>query len=243
MGKLILVNSGIGNLDDLSIKVRRCLMEGRYFVVEDSRKFKDLLRRLDIPLEDKVVESWHEHSMQQKLHKILSRPGDVHVLSDRGSPVISDPAFPLVREALERGREVDSASGVCSILYALELSGLPPHPASFWGFLSRTAKGREELWGGLGQGTHLFFESPHRLRQSMGEFTGLFPDARFVLAKELSKTYQQVERFRGQEWPRVEQNLDIRGEFVLLVHLERSTAIDEELRSIALDILQTGNKT
>ena len=245
VGKLILINSGIGHLDDLSPRVRQYLQQETYFAVEDSRKFRDLLKRLEISLNGKVIESFHDHSSPKKLQKILAvlETQNVCVVSDAGSPVICDPAFPLVHLGLAQGHEVVTASGVSSILYSLELSGLPTHPFSFWGFLPRSRGKRTALIESLGRGTHIFFEAPHRLQATMEQFTTRYPKASFVLAKELSKTYQWIERFRGEEWPEVESTLDSRGEFVLLVYLEEGQSWDaKQLRSQAMEILQEGVK-
>ena len=247
VGKLVLINSTIGDLDDLSVKVRRALEEGRYFAVEDTRKFKHLLRNLDIAFSDKVIESFHDHSELSKLHKILARlkEQDVYVASDGGSPIISDPAFSLVCKALEQGREVVSYSGVSSVLCALEISGLPPHPFSFWGFLPRGQSKRIRLMENLSKGTHIFFEAPHRLEKTLEELTSFYPTAPFVLAKELTKKHQRIERFKGEEWIQLKDSWDGRGEFVVMLYLdhlgERGAMVDyQSLRSAARDILDQG---
>lgn len=243
MGKLILLNSGIGNIDDLSLRARKCLEMGEYFAVEDTRKFKNLLNRLGIPLANKVIESFHDHSSSKRLQKILSwlETRDVYVASDAGSPVISDPAFPLVQMALQHQVEVASVSGVSSILYALELSGLPAHPFTFWGFLPREAGKRAELIKYLPKGTHIFLESPHRLLKSLEQLTLQYPASPFVVAKELSKTHQNIYRFKGQDFLQAKSSLDLRGEFVLLLNCEgKQGSGREQLEQLAGEILEQG---
>ena len=241
MGKLILLNSGIGNVDDISLKVRQYLEKGAYFAVEDTRKFRDLLRRLDLSPVNKVIESFHDHSGNKKLKKILSwlEIRDVYVVSDAGSPIIADPAFPLVQMALEHKVEVSSASGVSSFLHALELSGLPPHPFTFWGFLPREEGKKVKLINNLSRGTHIFLEAPHRLLESLGALTIQYPCSSFVVAKELSKTYEKIYHFKGQEFNQVKSSIDIRGEFVLLLRCERERE-EQDLRPLAQDILNQG---
>ena len=241
MGKLILLNSGIGNVDDISLKVRECLEKGVYFAVEDTRKFKNLLGRLGLSPAHKVIESFHDHSDIKKLRKILSwlEIRDVYVVSDAGSPIIADPAFPLVQMALEHKLEVSSASGISSILYALELSGLPPHPFTFWGFLPREEGKRRGPINNLSRGTHIFLESPHRLLASLAQLTAEYPDSPFVVAKELSKTYEKIYRFKGEEFNQVKSSIDTRGEFVLLLRCERERK-EQDLGPLAQDILDQG---
>ena len=158
--KLVLVNSGIGNLRDLSESVRDCLHKGRYFAVEDTRKFKDLLRRLGIPLGQKVIQSFHDHSGEQRGDALLAMASggeDLYVASDRGSPVLSDPAYPLIRQALDCGWEVSTVSGVNSVLYALEISGLPPPPLFLLGLSSQGVRGSSSIGQKVGQGDSRFF--------------------------------------------------------------------------------------
>ncbi|MCY4644210.1 MAG: SAM-dependent methyltransferase [Bacteriovoracales bacterium] len=223
MGKIILLNTAIGNPEDLSSKARHCLETGCRFAVEDTRKFKGLLARLGISPKGKKILSFHDHSPKNRAQNILAQleEGDVYVASDAGSPVIADPAFPLIRLALEQNLEVDSVSGVSSVLYALEVSGLPPYPFTFWGFLPRRDSKRASLMENLAHGTHIFFEAGRRICDSVGELVALYPNARIVLAKELSKTHQGIERFAGRDWETIKGPLDVRGEFVILIHLER----------------------
>ena len=247
MGKLILLNSGIGDIGDLSEKARDSLRTGQYFAVEDTRKFKQLLGRLGIAYGNKVIESYHDFSSAAKLQQLLNwaKEREVYVASDAGSPVICDPAFPLVQLALNSGVEVATISGVSSILYALELSGLPSHPFTFWGFLSRSPSLRTELINNLSRGTHIFLESPRRLLSSLQQLTDQCPESPFVVAKELSKTHQRVHRFLGKEFAEVRESIDARGEFVLLLHRHRTQGLDldqGQLRSLAQAILDQGLK-
>ena len=248
MGKLILLNIGIGNVEDISPKVRKFLREGISFVVEDTRKFKDLLERLGIDRrEGRWIQSFHDHSNPKKIEKIISLldGGDVFVLSDRGSPIISDPALPLVRAALAKGREVDSASGVSSVLHALEVSGLPAQPFTFWGFLPRTSQRLVSLTERLGKGTHIFFESPRRLQKSLSLLTTRYPNSYFVVARELTKKYQEIGRFLGSEWMEREGTISYMGECILLVHIDQEVERGERdnWRFLARTLLREGVKT
>ena len=132
MGKIILLNTPIGNLGDLTPRVLEALTKGETFAVEDTRVFRELLNHVGISLSGKRIHSLHDQSEDSQVEKLLELlgGGDLYVASEAGSPIVSDPAYPLVIAAYERGIEVESFSGVSSPIMALELSGLPPIP--FW---------------------------------------------------------------------------------------------------------------
>ena len=139
-GELCLLSLPIGNLKDLTSRALEALKEGSYFVVEDTRTFKSLLNHLQIAYADKKIWSYHEHSSekeQENILQLLLAGNRVYVASDAGSPLISDPAYPLVKEVIQQGIDVRTLPGVSSVLVALELSGLPPYPFFFYGFLPR----------------------------------------------------------------------------------------------------------
>src|SRR5690606_27410867 len=133
----ILVTTPIGNLDDLTPRARKVLAESKYIVAEDTRVYFDLMRLLAIEAQGVQVQALHDHN-QTDLARALSwleNGHDVVIVSDAGSPIISDPAYPLVRAALEGGYQIQTCPGVSAPLVALELSGLPANPFTFYGFL------------------------------------------------------------------------------------------------------------
>ncbi len=229
--RLILLSTPLGNLQDMTLRVKHALEEGQAFFVEDTRLFFGLMRSLGIATEGKKVWSWHDHNQEQMdffLQKLEEFP-EVFLLSDAGSPIISDPAYPLIKEVLARKGEVDSYSAATAPVLALELSGLPANPFYFFGFLPRQNKKREE-WlreNTVAKGTYIVFESPHRLIDSIDFLYKNLPgDTPFVVARELSKKFQEVTRFALSEWGNVKDTLTVKGEFVLLFYLDKGQAID-----------------
>ncbi len=222
---LYLLGLPIGNTEDITERGRQLIKEQTFFLAEDTRVFKSLLRALEISLEGKTIRSFHDHSSEAQATAWADNivKGDDWVLvSDAGSPVISDPAYPLVKAVLEGGGEIRSVTGVSSVLCALELSGLPPHPFLFHGFLPRTDSKKRELFKNLKSGTSLFFESPHRMKRTLEILEVEYPDFNLAVCRELTKTYESVYRFKAGDFSENRLLIDFRGEFVLVIYKEKS---------------------
>jgi len=222
VGKIILLNTPIGNLGDITPRVSEALKAGEQFAVEDTRVFKELLNHLGISLNNKRVFSLHDQSEKTQVSKLLelTRSGDLYVASEAGSPIISDPAYPLVVEAYEQGIEVDSYSGISSPVMALELSGLPPIPFHFHGFLPRESGKRTKIFQDAPYGTNIYFEAPTRIAETMKDLMEADPEAQVCLVRELTKKFQECLRFRSKDWPEIHDKLTIKGEFILLFYQE-----------------------
>ncbi|HXH29623.1 MAG TPA: 16S rRNA (cytidine(1402)-2'-O)-methyltransferase [Bacteriovoracaceae bacterium] len=243
MGKIILLNTPIGNLGDITQRVLEALNSGSVFAVEDTRVFKDLLSHLGISLVGKKILSLHDQSESSQIPKLLelAESQDLYVASEAGSPIVSDPAYPLVVAAQNRGIKVESYSGVSSPIMALELSGLPPIPFQFHGFLPRESSKRAKVFEEAGYGTHIFFEAPTRIEETMDELEKLLPQLEVALVRELSKKFEQTLRFTASEWGVKKAEVTFKGEFVLLVHKsERKTGSTGELKELAEEILSQG---
>ncbi len=240
MGKIILLNTPIGNLGDLTERVRSSLEIGRVFAVEDTRVFRELLNHLGISVSGKKIFSLHDQSESSQLDKLLAEAerDDLYVASEAGSPIISDPAYPLVVKAYERGIKVESFSGISSPIMALELSGLPPIPFHFHGFIPRESSKRIRFFANPSYGTHIFFEAPTRIESTLDELSSERPETLIVVVRELSKKFEQVLRFQGKDWPGIKKDLTLKGEFVVVFHHQEergeSTA---ELKELAREIL------
>lgn len=167
--------------------------------------------------------------------------GDLYVASEAGSPIISDPAYPLVQLAYERGIKVESYSGVSSPVMALELSGLPPIPFQFHGFLPRESGKRIKIFESVGYGTHIFFEAPTRVEETLDELAKTKPDCELVIVRELSKKFEQVVRLKAHEWSEKKKEVTFKGEFVFLFHnKELSGGTSRETIQLAQEILASG---
>ncbi len=231
-GRLLLVATPIGNLADLSPRAEAALREADLVACEDTRRSGRLLHHLGI---SKPLLSLHEHNERARLPRLLAALADeqtVAVVSDAGTPLLSDPGFVLAREAIAAGHRVVAVPGPSALLAALVVSGLPPHPFTFAGFPPPKSGRRRSFYRGLaGLGhTVVLFESPHRLRASLEDAVAEFGANRpAILARELTKLHEEV--VRGtlaelvEEMARRERLL---GEFVLVVAgAERAGSADK----------------
>ncbi len=245
MGKIILLNTPIGNLGDLTPRVLEALKTGETFAVEDTRVFRDLLGHLGISFQGKRIMSLHDQSDDGQVDKLLeyAQSGDLYVASEAGSPIVSDPAYPLVVGAYNKGIKVESYSGVSSPIMALELSGLPPIPFQFHGFLPRESGKRKKAFQEAGYGTHIFFEAPTRVEETLGELAEVLPDVQVAMVRELSKKFEQTVRFKARDWETVKKDIMFKGEFIFLFHnaAASSSMMSGELKSLAQDILENGS--
>ncbi|MFA7612739.1 MAG: 16S rRNA (cytidine(1402)-2'-O)-methyltransferase [Candidatus Caldatribacteriota bacterium] len=243
MGKIILLNTPIGNLNDLTPRVLEALRTGEYFAVEDTRVFKELLNHSGISLEGKKIWSFNDHAEAHQINHfcdLVLGGSDLYLASDAGSPMISDPAYPLVSAAIEKGIEIESYSGVSSPIMALELSGLPPIPFHFHGFLPREEKKKYTEFENLSHGTHIFFEAPTRIEETLSVLSKVSAELDVCVVRELSKKFQQVIRFKNHDYQNVKDELTVKGEFVLLVHSKNksSSVASDELRKLAGELLE-----
>lgn len=243
MGKIILLNTPIGNLGDLTARVREALEKGEVFAAEDTRVFKELLNHLGISLQGKRVFSLHDQSEPGQVEKLLDQAEreDLYVASEAGSPIVSDPAYPLVAGAYKRGIKVESYSGVSSPIMALELSGLPPIPFHFHGFLPREKGKKIKTFQETTVGTHIFFEAPPRVEDTLDDLAEFNPDLPVVVVRELSKKFEQVLRFKSGDWAKVKSEVNFKGEFVILFHRDEVKTIQgQELTNIAEEMMASG---
>ncbi len=243
MGKIILLNTPIGNLGDLSARVIEAMKIGQTFAVEDTRVFKELLNHLGISLQGKRIFSMHDQSADHEITKLIeiAEREDLYVASEAGSPIISDPAYPIIQAAYLKGITVESYSGVSSPIMALELSGLPPIPFQFHGFLPRESGKRKKIFQEVGYGTHIFFEAPTRIEETLDELSEVRPEADVAVVRELSKKFQQVMKMKAGMWPRKKKDMTFKGEFVFLFHNnELKGSSSGELKELAQEIVAEG---
>lgn len=248
MANLYLVTLPIGNSGDLTFRARECLSRSHHIYCEDTRVFRDLCQRVEIDCCGKKIYSFHEHSGQKQLQNLLELAWveDVVFVSDAGSPVISDPAYPLIVAAINDEKvKLKSLGGVSSVIVALELAGLPSTPFHFHGFLARDNGKRQQCADLVGQqyGTHVFFEGKSRVMTTLALMTSMYPDLKFAVARELTKEFESIYRFYGREYTQQKDSIDMRGEFVILVHNHVKANLsfdDKELIALAEEILESG---
>lgn len=219
-GTLFLVPTPIGNLGDISVRCKSALEGADFIAAEDTRVTLKLLNHLEIK---KPLVSYYEHNKTVSGPKIVDRilAGEVCVLvSDAGSPAISDPGEDLVRLCAEAGITVTAIPGPCAAITALSISALPTGRFCFEGFLSVNKKSRQEHLSSLTgeKRTMIFYEAPHKLQATLQDLAGVFGGSRRIsLCRELTKLHEQVLRFTLDEAIEFYHENPPRGEFVLIV--------------------------
>lgn len=219
-GRLLIVATPIGNLDDLAPRARAALEEADLVACEDTRRTGKLLSRLGLA---KRLLSLHEHNERQRLPRLLdslTQGQTVALTSDAGTPLLSDPGFLLVREAISRGIRVEHLPGPSAVLAGLVVSGLPPYPFTFAGFPPPKRGKRKRFFARFADLDHtlVFFESPHRLLASLADALDELGDRPAVVGRELTKLHEEV--LRGslrQLLSELEERPSLKGEFVLVV--------------------------
>ena len=218
-GMLYLVATPIGNLEDITLRALRILKEADLIAAEDTRHTVKLLNRFEIK---NVLFSYHENNKIERGHHLLRQlldGKDIALVTDAGSPGISDPGEELVRLAVGHGITVTMIPGPSAVITGLVLSGLPSGRFSFEGFLPMNKRVRSERLNSIKYDTRtlVFYEAPHKLLRTLADLRSTFGNRRIALAKELTKKFEEIVRCTldeaidkyGKETPR--------GEFVLIL--------------------------
>jgi 16S rRNA (cytidine1402-2'-O)-methyltransferase len=219
MSKLYLVPTPIGNLEDITLRAINVLKSADVVLAEDTRTSGNLLKHLGI---NKPMQSYHIHNEHQTITRLLERmlKGETMALvSDAGTPAISDPGFLLVRECIKYGIKVECLPGPTAFVPALVNSGLPSDRFTFEGFLPHK-KGRQTRLQQLAneERTMVFYESPHRLLKSLQQFAEYFgPERQVSVSRELTKIYEENARGTLQEVIAHFGEKAIKGEIVIVV--------------------------
>jgi 16S rRNA (cytidine1402-2'-O)-methyltransferase len=218
-GTLYVVGTPIGNLEDITLRALRVLREVAVIAAEDTRSARTLLRRYDIGT---PITSFHDFSQAGKTRRLverLERGEDVALISEAGMPGISDPGYPLIREALAAGCPVTCVPGPSAPLTALVLSGLPAHAFHYVGFLPRKSGERRRALAQLATEptTVICFESPHRLVAALRDAVDAFgPERPLAVARELTKRFEEVIRGTTASALAHFERTAPRGEFTLV---------------------------
>jgi len=218
-GKLFLVATPIGNLEDITLRALRVLREADLIAAEDTRRTATLLTRYEIR---KPLLSYHEFNEARRTAELLHnlRTGQrIALVSDAGMPTLSDPGLRLLRAALDAAIPVEVIPGPSALTMALAASGLPVEPFLFHGFLPHKSAQRRRLLAGLAPlpYTLAFFESPHRIHKTLADIEELLGDRRVVLARELTKKFEQILRDRVSVLRKSLENRAVKGEITLIV--------------------------
>jgi 16S rRNA (cytidine1402-2'-O)-methyltransferase len=225
-GTLFVVATPIGNLEDITLRALRVLREVAVIAAEDTRRTAHLLARHAIAT---PMTSLHEHNETRKTPSVVARllAGDhVALVSDAGTPTISDPGGHLIREAAAAGVRVETIPGPSAAMAAIAISGMPAERFTFLGFPPTRSKDRTKWLDRLRtlDGTVVLFEAPHRIRRTLEDVNRTVGNHEVVVARELTKAHEEV--IRGSIATVLEQMLTERGEFVVVINIGRKPDSD-----------------
>ncbi|ROQ38594.1 16S rRNA (cytidine1402-2'-O)-methyltransferase [Frondihabitans sp. PhB188] len=226
---IVLAATPIGNLGDASTRLVQALENAEVIAAEDTRTAIHLMRALGVENRPRLI-ALHEHNEREKAHEVveLARAGDVLVLTDAGMPAISDPGFPLVEAASAAGVTVTAIPGPSAVLTALAVSGLPTDRFTFEGFLPRKGGDRRKFLRSISteRRTMVFFESPHRLADSLVDLAAEFgAERRVVVCRELTKLHEEVKRGTAAELAAWAAD-GVRGEICVVAEGAEETEVD-----------------
>ena len=221
-GILYVVATPIGNLDDITIRAINVLKEVHLILAEDTRHSRQLLKHLQI---EKPLLSLHEHNEEQRISKIkenLSQGYNLALISDAGTPLISDPGYNLISSLREENFNIVPIPGACALIAALCVSGLPTDSFIFMGFLAAKENKRKEQLSNLAleRRTMIFYESVYRIKDMLADAITIFGANRIAtLAREISKKYETIKKSTLNDLLQSlkENEQQIRGEFVVII--------------------------
>ncbi len=242
MVALYLVATPIGNLEDISLRALRTLREVGVIAAEDTRRTKQLLNRYDIKT---PLVSYNEHNKWARMGYILDFliGDDVALVSDAGTPGMSDPGYELIVAANQRGIPVVPIPGPSVVITALVISGLPTRRFIYLGFLPRKVSSRLKRLESIAseQGTIVAFESPHRLQNTLNDILSVLGDRRVAVCRELTKVHEEV--FRGVMSEALAHFTQPRGEFTLVIagrEEEGKPQLTEDIERQLYNMLHSG---
>ncbi|MFA4890904.1 MAG: 16S rRNA (cytidine(1402)-2'-O)-methyltransferase [Candidatus Gracilibacteria bacterium] len=215
---LYIVSTPIGNLEDVTLRALRTLKEVDYIAAEDTRHTQKLLQKYEIKTPTISFHSYSSHGKLEKIVDLLKEGKTIALVSDAGTPGISDPAYSLIRRALEENVKIIPIPGASSLLAAIVVSGLPMDKFLYLGFLP-LKKGRQTLLNNLKEEprTLVIFESPHRILRTLQELKEYLGDRDVAICRELTKFYEEVLRMPLSKAIEHFEKISPKGEFVLVV--------------------------
>ncbi len=236
MGKLYVVSTPIGNLEDITFRAKRILLEAEIIACEDTRKTGILLKKLkeiqppsglSFRFKPKLISYYEENEIEKipKIIKFLKEGKNVVLISSSGTPTISDPGFKLVKECIKQKIEIEAIPGPSAVLTSLVSSGLPTNRFLFLGYLPKKKNKRQKLLKNvlkiyeLIRPTIIFFESPHRLLKTLKEIEEIFGQIEIVVCRELTKVYEEIKR---EKIPLIISHFEKnppKGEFTILFNI------------------------
>ena len=218
-GTLYIVSTPIGNLEDITLRALNILRDVQIIAAEDTRHTQKILQRYNIST---AQTSYHDHNKEEKAEILISRlkeGRDIALVSDAGTPGISDPGYYLINRAIEEGIKVTPVPGPTASIAALSISGLPTDAFVFEGFLPAKKTARQKKLRELSteRRTLILFEAPHRLASTLRDIAEVLGDRKIVLTRELTKVFEEVIRGRVSEVIAKIEGRRLKGEMTLLL--------------------------
>ncbi len=234
-GKLYLVATPIGNLEDITLRAINVLKDVDLIAAEDTRHTLKLLNHLKLA---KPLMSYHRHNEDIKTDKLMDKlleGENIALVSDAGTPGICDPGEAIVKTCVEKGIDVIPIPGACAMINALIASGIDTKEFTFLGFLPINKKSRKEKLHKIetSKETIILYEAPHKLMSTLNDLKMILGDRKVVLARELTKIYEQFIRGNIEEVMEKAQNL--KGEIVLIVQGNKEIDIKQEFEHLSLE--------
>ncbi|MDD2518718.1 MAG: 16S rRNA (cytidine(1402)-2'-O)-methyltransferase [Bacilli bacterium] len=214
---LYLIPTPIGNLDDITLRTIKTLEQVEVIFAEDTRVTANLLKHLNISKKLISNHNYNETDNHDKLLEYLKNGKDVGIVTDRGTPVISDPGYELVKVAIENNYNVIALPGPTALIPALIVSGLEPSPFLFYGFLNNKEEKRKKELENLKKldFTIIFYESPHRVEKTLNNMLQVLGDRKISISREISKKFEEV--YRGKISTIINDVSNVKGELVLVL--------------------------
>lgn len=219
VGVLYIVATPIGNLGDITARALTTLRLVDLVACEDTRKTGLLLHHFEIK---KTMVSFHEYSNQERARFIIEEllsGKNVALVSDAGTPLISDPGFRLVRDVIQKNIRIESIPGPSALINALILSGFQPEPFAFFGFLPEKEKKRKEMLTETAseKKTIIFYESPYRIKKSLKNISEILGERRIAVMREMTKKFEEIVRGNAADILNHFEKKDPKGEFVIVI--------------------------
>ncbi len=214
---LYLIPTPIGNMDDITLRAINILKEVKVIFSEDTRVTGLLLSKLGIKKKTIANHEYNEKKNMELAIKYLNNGDSIGLVSDRGTPIISDPGYEITKYVIEQGYNVVSLPGATALIPALTVSGISPMPFLFYGFLNSNENKRIKELENLKneKATIIFYEAPHRIHKTLGNVLNVFGNREICISREITKKHEEV--YRGTVKDVLEQIVDIKGEIVLVV--------------------------
>ena len=247
-GQLILAATPLGNVLDASPRLKQTLTEADLIAAEDTRKAKRLIQDLNLEIKAPIISFFEENEIEKipELINKLKQGSKIVVISDAGTPAISDPGFKLVKQAITENISITVIPGPSAVLSALVLSGLPTDRFSFEGFIPRKGKERTEILNNLNKEsrTMIIFESPRRTKETLEDIKEVVgEDRKIAVVREISKTYEEVIRGSVSELVDWANSNEVLGEITIVIEgvdSSKRNIVDEEAIKNVKDLIAKG---